>query len=96
MLVEADGNVGEKFTLLEYRKCIDEDWNKFYEPSKKNKPKIEKLKKKGSMHCLTGKDLSGKPVKFDIYGPDENSPHNRLEFLYKPCTPVNFDRKIPN
>jgi hypothetical protein len=26
MLVEADGQVNEKFTYLEHRKCIEEDW----------------------------------------------------------------------
>jgi hypothetical protein len=45
---------------------------------------------------LTGNDINGKPVRFDIYGPDENSPHRRLELLYKPCTPVKFDPKIPD
>jgi hypothetical protein len=43
------------------------------------------------MNCLTGKDVKGAAVDFNLYGPDENSPHRRLEFLYKPCTPTNFN-----
>jgi hypothetical protein len=35
MIVEGDGKVHEEHILLEHRKCTDEDWSKFYKPSKK-------------------------------------------------------------
>jgi len=40
MIVESDGEANDKYTYLEFRKCIDEDWKKFYSPSKKNMKKI--------------------------------------------------------
>jgi hypothetical protein len=35
MIVEGDGQAGEEVTYLEYHKCTEEDWDLFYEPSKK-------------------------------------------------------------
>jgi hypothetical protein len=35
MIIEGDGEAKEAVTYLEYHKCTDEDWELFYEPSKK-------------------------------------------------------------
>ena len=40
------------------------------------------------MKCLTGNDLGGKEISLEIYGPDETTPHKRLEFLFRPCIPT--------
>jgi hypothetical protein len=46
------------------------------------------MKENGYMNCLTGEDIDGNMLDLEIYGPTENTPHKRLEFLYRPCTPV--------
>jgi hypothetical protein len=40
------------------------------------------------MNCLTGKDIYGNDVDLEIYGPEENLAHKRLELFYSPCIPV--------
>jgi hypothetical protein len=40
------------------------------------------------MNCLTGKDLLGNDVDIEVFGAGEIVPHKRLEFFFKPCTPV--------
>jgi hypothetical protein len=44
------------------------------------------------MNCLTGKDTEDNVIDLDaileIKGEAENMPHRRLEFSYRPCTPV--------
>jgi hypothetical protein len=40
------------------------------------------------MFCLTGKDVDENDVEMKIQGGEENVEHQRLEFFYKPCTPV--------
>ena len=87
ILVESDGKVNDIITPLEYRKCTESDWDKFYLPSKKNEERVQDMKEKGYMHCLTGKTLAGVDADLNIYGPDETTPHKRLEFLYRPCIP---------
>jgi len=32
----------------------------------------------------------------EFYGPDENSPHRRLEFLFKPCVPTKYEAGKPD
>jgi hypothetical protein len=39
------------------------------------------------MNCLTGNDFEGNEIPIEIYGPDETTPHKRLEFLFRPCVP---------
>jgi hypothetical protein len=46
------------------------------------------MKENGYMNCLTGEDIDGNMLDLEIYGPTELTPHKRLEFLYRPCTPV--------
>jgi hypothetical protein len=87
MIVEGDGEANETITYLEYRKCTDEDWAHFYEPSRKYEAHFWSLKQKGHLNCLTGKDVSGNEANFDLFGQDENAPHRRIEFSFLPCTP---------
>ena len=39
------------------------------------------------MNCLTGKDTNDNEIDIEIYGPEEITPHKRLEFYYRPCIP---------
>ena len=87
MIIEGDGNIGEVITYLEYHKCDNKDWEKFYPPSKKTLARFEKMKNEGYMNCLTGFDTDGNEIDFDLYGENETTPHRRLEFFYGPCEP---------
>lgn len=41
--------------------------------------------------CLNKFDDKGKKANLNLYGPDENYPHRRIELMYKPCTPVKLN-----
>ena len=68
--------------------CNDDDWAKFYNPSKLAKTRIDDLKRRSALYCLNENDKDGKPVNMDLYGPDENYPHRRIEIMYRPCDPI--------
>jgi hypothetical protein len=40
------------------------------------------------MNCLTGRDLHDNHVDIEVFGEGEIVQHKRLEFFFKPCTPV--------
>ena len=87
MIIEADGNVNEVITYLEYHKCNDEDWEKFHTSNKKTLARFEAMKNGGYMNCLTGFDTDGNKIHFNLFGENERTPHRRLEFDYRPCEP---------
>jgi hypothetical protein len=45
------------------------------------------MTQEGYMNCLTGNDVEGNKIPIELYGPDETTPHRRLEFLFRPCIP---------
>jgi hypothetical protein len=45
------------------------------------------MKNGGYMNCLTGFDIDGNEMNFNLFGENERTPHRRLEFEYKPCEP---------
>jgi hypothetical protein len=67
--------------------CTEEDWSKFYKPSKSSKAKIDFVKRKGVMMCLDDLDLKGSQVKKNLFGVDDVHPHRRIDLVYLPCIP---------
>ena len=90
MLITNDGYSDVETTYLGFQKCTDADWEKFYDPSRKSETLFNHMKENNYMNCLTGLDKEGNKVDMEIYGPDEISPHKRLELFYRPCIPVPF------
>ena len=48
--------MNEKFTPLAFHKCTELDWEKFYPPKIAFENRVEDMKEKGYMNCLTGLD----------------------------------------
>jgi hypothetical protein len=66
--------------------CAEQDWDRFYEPSKKAKARFESLKK-GGMYCMNSVDGKGEPVDRRLFGNDDTVPYRSVEIIFKPCTP---------
>ena len=68
-------------------KCTEKDWSKFYQPSQNNKHKMGELKHLQVMMCMDERDSNNQTFKKYLWGKDENSPHQRLEFMMVACKP---------
>jgi hypothetical protein len=70
-LVEGDGRINEIYTELEYQSCTDRDFAEFYPVSSKYQNTVEAMKVKRVLNCLTGYDLQGNKIDFDLFGVNE-------------------------
>ena len=59
--------------------------------------KITALKESNNMNYIDKKDVNGKDVNTNLFGPDENTPHRRMELMFRPAdcqAPTDCKKKL--
>ena len=64
-------------------------------PTDNYKHKFKELKKLQRMMCMDKKDFNNQTVKINLWGRDENPPHQRLEFSMVACQPNTTRHGVP-
>ena len=78
---EGDGSTDQIVQTVDTHLCNDEDWSKFYPPSKSSKAKIEFVKREKVMMCMNKTDTNGKLVNKKLFGVDDVHPHRRIDLV---------------
>jgi len=79
-----------KQTYIGVHKCNETDWNNFPRFQEPYKVKIKKLKELNVMMCINIEERK----KLKLWGKDENTEHQTLEFMMTACKPGSINNDI--